>query len=252
MMPDSWRATFESHARTQQFARSISDTRRAIWNIKLRPSVAFSGGKDSVAMLALVAERWPEVSVVHWDFGRPANKAHNSYPEDMETEILTLAKRGTWGPVVVGTKHKYWRSEKQAKKGRPIGVRVEFVDAMRWQDGSNVIAKQLGCECVCVGLRASESVRRRHRVASNIVATTVMPEVWPIAKMSEMDVWGLIVSRKLPYLSLYDKLAKINPDGYIGLRTTSLFRDPMEAAVLSGTDALTHWRNRHSCDGGEE
>ncbi len=246
-MPARWRETFLAWSREPGYVQRIAAARRHMMTVGQRyrlPAVAFSGGKDSTVLLHLAAGALPAFLVTHFDFGRPGQKRYNSFPAALEHEILANARAIGARPVHVVTKPKYW----QSAPDYPEGTLVHYLpDDTPWHIGSMVVARGLGADVSLVGLRKAESVARRHRInAGRALAAEVLPEAWPVAELTSMDVWAYIVQQELPYPSFYDGRAAV-VGSYLDVRLTSLYRDPAEARVDSGAlDGVLHWRARNA------
>jgi len=72
-MREKWKRCFQNWSTTSEFQKKIEMSRNIIQE-KLkqysRPYVAFSGGKDSLCVLHLVLQENPNITVVHWDYGK--------------------------------------------------------------------------------------------------------------------------------------------------------------------------------------
>jgi len=101
---------------------------------------------------------------------------------------------------------------------------------------------QEGYDCVFVGIRAEESVKRRLRIAANRSLTAIR-EAWPLASWQWLDVWAYLVNNNVPYLSLYDSRAELV--GYDKVRFATLFDPEMADLGAESVDNVLHWRWRH-------
>lgn len=244
-----WRQTFLLHSRTEEYQKSLNNARnkaREVFSKYEYPAVAFSGGKDSLVMLSIVQSIGKPYLVFHYDFGRPTQKKYNYFPLSIENEILKIAYQITKEKIHIVTKRKYWQSSDSALDGRPKYTFVWFVeDSVFWVRGQQSVMKDLDCDVALVGLRKGESIKRRLRIKEGDTITN-FPEKWIVADMSEMDIWAYIVSNNLSYLSYYDKKAELQ-NSYLGVRLTSLFRDPQESIIDSrGVDGVLMWKEKYS------
>ena len=228
-MTEQWRETFLAWARTEAHQHAVAEARRVISEAlaqSKKPMVSFSGGKDSTAMLHLVLQQKRDVTVWHWDYG-PA-----FVPRDVQAEIENLPRRLGVRQLRIDTSGIYWREWRKAKN---VFYRVYF----------GLVAPRLlqeGYDCVFVGIRAEESVKRRLRIAANRSLTAIR-EAWPLASWQWLDVWAYLVNNNVPYLSLYDSRAELV--GYDKVRFATLFDPEMADLGAESVDNVLHWRWRH-------
>ena len=228
-MNEQWRKTFLAWAQTEAHQQAVVEARRVIAEAlaqSKKPMVSFSGGKDSTAMLHLVLQQKPDVTVWHWDYG-PA-----FVPREVQAEIENLARRLGVPQLRIETSGIYWRDGRKAKN---VFYRVYF----------GFVAPRLlqeGYDCVFVGIRADESLKRKRRIAANRSLTAIR-EAWPLAKWRWLDVWAYLVSNNVPYLSLYDSRAELV--GYDQVRFATLFDPEMVDLGAESVDNVLHWRWRH-------
>lgn len=228
-MTEQWRETFLAWAQTEAHQHALAEARRVISEAvaqSKKPMVSFSGGKDSTAMLHLVLQQKRDVTVWHWDYG-PA-----FVPRDVQAEIENLPRRLGVRQLRIDTSGIYWREWRKAKN---VFYRVYF----------GLVAPRLlqeGYDCVFVGIRAEESVKRRLRIAANRSLTAIR-EAWPLASWQWLDVWAYLVNNNVPYLSLYDSRAELV--GYDKVRFATLFDPEMADLGAESVDNVLHWRWRH-------
>ena len=228
-MTEQWRETFLAWARTEAYQHAVAEARRVISEAlaqSKKPMVSFSGGKDSTAMLHLVLQQKRDVTVWHWDYG-PA-----FVPRDVQAEIENLPRRLGVRQLRIDTSGIYWREWRKAKN---VFYRVYF----------GLVAPRLlqeGYDCVFVGIRAEESVKRRLRIAANRSLTAIR-EACPLASWQWLDVWAYLVNNNVPYLSLYDSRAELV--GYDKVRFATLFDPEMADLGAESVDNVLHWRWRH-------
>jgi len=226
---ERWRKAFLAWAQTPEHHQAVATAKAQIAQAlaeSAKPLVSFSGGKDSTAMLHLVLQQKPDVTVWHWDYG-PA-----FVPRDVQAEILQLARRLGVANLRTDTSDIYWREWRNAKN---VFYRVYF----------GFVARRLlqeGYDCVFVGIRAEESLKRKHRIRSGKWLNP-MREVWPLATWRWLDVWAYLVSNAVPYLSLYDSRAELV--GYDRVRFATLFDPEMADLGAESVDNVLHWRWRH-------
>lgn len=212
-MPDRWRQAFLIHSQTPEYRRAIDDAQREIERAlrqSHRPYLAWSAGKDSGAMLALVLAQRPDIPVVHSDYGRTL------VPEPVYADILTMADR--------------------------FGVRDLRIHPHDSRPRASLHRlKAAGHDLVFVGIRAEEAIHRRERIKDRRWFGPI-PESWPIAQWTWRDVWAYHVANNLPYLSLYDERAALV--GYDKARFKSLFDPSFDHFGANTIDGVLHWRLR--------
>jgi 3'-phosphoadenosine 5'-phosphosulfate sulfotransferase (PAPS reductase)/FAD synthetase len=227
-MQERWRQTFTAWAHEPEHLARVRDAQRAIAHALAgarRPLVSFSGGKDSTALLHLVLAIDPVVEVLHWDYGPVF------VPRPVEQEILAIARRLGARTIRVETSPLYERLGRRARNvlGRHLIGRL----LPRLQ--------REGYDVCFVGLREEESLKRRRRMRAGRCLGPLR-ECWPLAAWTWTDVWAYLVSRELPYLSLYDQVAPLV--GYAQARWTTL-HDPEFRHLAGATDGVLWWRWRH-------
>jgi phosphoadenosine phosphosulfate reductase len=190
------RAGFMAHAQTALFQRRVASAEgliaEALSDTRWPWSMAFSGGKDSTALLYLVRQQCPELPVFWFDDGW-------DYPETLqfltETEArLSIHIVRACSPVTA----LFWRDVPYPGDDP---AREHPSDADFW-----VVARKYAA---FVGVRAQESSNRRMaaRCSGPIHPSAPQPMVcWPLHNWTHEDIWAYIVSRGLPYNPVYDKL----------------------------------------------
>jgi 3'-phosphoadenosine 5'-phosphosulfate sulfotransferase (PAPS reductase)/FAD synthetase len=182
-----WSKTNEHHTKVTASLQTIR-----YYVEKGKCMVAFSGGKDSTAMLHLALQVDPDIDVFNWDQGTQL------MPIEIQTEILSNAK-------AIGTKNLIV----EAWKGSEASDMRENPE--KWRNAHlfhylilNKVRKERGWNTQFVGLRKDESCKR-----SITVKKPRAGEVYPIAEWSYLDVWSYIVSHDLPYPKTYDLYAPL-------------------------------------------
>lgn len=194
------RAGFLAHARTSGFRRRVEVARDAVtqWLRESRqPYVAFSGGKDSTAMLHLVRKQAPDTPAMFGD-------AEYQLPE---TDELVAATPNVYR-VAMRVRHADWfTSWSDGPDGLPADT--EWVP----NDARGQWAHQHGHDGVAVGIRADESAQRRTVIRIRGMLswnkTRSLWVSWPLAHWTVHDVWAYLVSRDVPYNRAYDRLVEI-------------------------------------------
>ena len=215
-------------SQTDEFKQKLKEAQRIIKQALRdfsKPYIAFSGGKDSTALMHLVLQQNREVTVVHWDYGP------YYIPRPLHREILSIARKCGAKNLIVLTSSLYKKLGRRAQGvlGRHfIGIEIPK------------LIKQ-GYDAAFLGLRAEESVKRRFRTEgfyeyddSGIV------NIFPIRNWTWRDVWAYIISNKVPYLSYYDKYASLL--GYDKTRFVTLFDPEFNCFGAENVDKFLMWK----------
>jgi len=196
-----------------------------------RQFVSFSGGKDSTVMLHLVLKQAKNILVLHWDYNR------YYIPQEIEDKIICNAHK-------LGAKN--------------IRVETSILYKQLKRDAVNVLGKELigrlmpkmraeGYDGCFLGLRSEEGCGRKARTKTwfEYHGEHVAPaNIFPIRSLKWLDVWAYIVSNSLPYLSVYDKYAKIL--GYDKVRLVTFFDMEFEKFGAPYLDGFLVPQFRHS------
>lgn len=188
------------HAKTPKFASKIKAAHDCILFAKTivgNPLVAFSAGKDSVAMLSLIADVWQHIDVkcltggetrlIHTSIDLVFDWA-NTLPMKF-TEINVDRVWGDWKKVG------FWEQYNEFK-----GEWAKYLHSSGKYDG------------LFIGLRASESATRRLALKRRNVdskypiwryADTGMIRIAPLAMFTDDDIATLHLIRNLPMLDTY-------------------------------------------------
>jgi phosphoadenosine phosphosulfate reductase len=229
----SWRDCFEEHATTDEYQAALRGAealvRDAIGRCT-RPYVAFSGGKDSTAMLHLVLQQRPECEVLHWDYGR------YYIPRELHAELVTIPGRVGARALRLESSPEYERLGRTAQNVLGREMIEKLLPAMAEE----------GFDMSFVGLRKQESTKRRLRIDAERMVGPI-PECWPLRDWTWMDVWAYIVQHDLPYLSIYDERCELV--GYAAARFTTLFDPEFYAMGSESVDNVLHWRWRNAPGG---
>lgn len=227
-MDERWRAAFQEWSRTRdhvQRVREAEDVIRSAMDRASRPYVAFSGGKDSTALLHLVTRQEPGVMVWHWDFGR------SFVPRPLHEESLAIARAAGARRLQVDTSQQY---EAQGRQARGVWARSLFARVLPRLQAQ-------GYDLGFVGIRAEESGKRRRRIAAGRSLSSIQ-ECWPLAAWTWMDVWAYLLTHDLPWLSTYDREAALV--GWDRVRFSTFFSGGMDYLGASAAQGVLHWRWR--------
>jgi len=103
---------FKLWGRTEWFRARVREAERVIEEALSRfnrPYVAFSGGKDSTALMHIVLRKDPNVTVVHWDYGP------FFVPRELHREILSIARGCGARDIRVLSSQLYWKLGRKAR-----------------------------------------------------------------------------------------------------------------------------------------
>lgn len=238
MIP-SWRDVFCHHAETDGYQAALEASRKRCEDLRDGSFyVAYSGGKDSLVCLDLLANRCPPV--IFYDFGMAEAKDANVVPDWLREEVYQTVVIDYGLRLEVVTKYRNFTDGPWAHW--PDANVATIPSDTFWLEGVRVVAEGWGWTTSVVGLRRQESVRRRHRIDANRWIAVQQEECWPVAEWSEQDIWAYIASKDLPYSSYYDRCAEVT-GSYEGLRMTSLFQDGTKG-IEDGLHGVEFWRDR--------
>lgn len=188
------------YARLLTFRRALAEARRIVARaFDTEPSwyVAFSGGKDSTCVLALVREKEPATPAVisqpEWIL--PETAAYLDRVENLHRTASGSDHATGWAPN--------WES--------PEDVPQQFT----WLGEKGAVERNYGRpeQGVFLGLRQDESrTRRVHLRKLGPLFFNHTNGVWqcnPLSRWSVMDVWAYIWSVGLDYNRAYDRMEEI-------------------------------------------
>ena len=185
--------------------RARATIRKAVELQDIRWYIAFSGGKDSQVVLDMVLHDSPSIAIMWGDDGW-------DYPETLTFLADVESRRGV-------------RIERVKNRGNIAGFAAWAgrdwqgenpgpwdYECTSFDDHSRLIHK-LGFDGVFLGLRKEESVRRFFSlVRFGPLHWTKGEQIWhcsPLHDWTTMDVWAYILSHKLEYNPVYDKLSDL-------------------------------------------
>ncbi len=234
MMPKRWRKTFQMWSETNEYKEKVKEANNIIkqcFKQFKHPYLAYSGGKDSVAMLHLVIQHEPNIEVWLWD--------HGPYliPRKIQKEIEENAlKQG------VKPENLFIRTSKQ----------LDHPDArwdyMRWYRTffstlSNLIDDR-EWDIAFLGIRKEESGARKARADKPFNYTTdpKLPQCYPLHEWTWMDVWACIISNNISYLEHYDRYGAIQ--GYDKVRLCTFFDEEFQHKNAIDGVLMPEFRNK--------
>lgn len=197
----AWSRTL-AHRRAMGRARDVIETamRRG------RFAIACSLGKDSIAMLALVAEADPSAPVIFRRFTHRRDET-----PDTERVLAALRERFHALDWRIVDRASDFDAIRERREGESIKEARRRIGA-----GSRAAVREevsrAGCVGQHLGLRREESrTRRVHLGRRGPLYWTDVWGMWiscPLAGWSEEDVWAEIAARDLPYDGLYDRIGR--------------------------------------------
>jgi 3'-phosphoadenosine 5'-phosphosulfate sulfotransferase (PAPS reductase)/FAD synthetase len=197
----AWSRTL-AHRRALDRARAVIEAAME----RGRFMVACSLGKDSIVMLALVAEMDARAPVIFRRFARRQDETPDT--ERVLGELRSRFSALGWSIVDRASDFDAIRERrahetiKEARRRIGAGSRAAVRDAVL----------RAGCVGQHLGLRREESrTRRVHLQRRGAIYWTEVWGMWiacPLAGWSEEDVWAAIAARALPYDGLYDLIGR--------------------------------------------
>ena len=197
-MPDTYRKRFLLHARTPGYRRRLALATARVKHMLASvdsPYIAFSGGKDSHCVLALVREQTSEVPAVYFD-------ADCAYPA-----VLALLEK-TERVIKHPASEPFLRTLTRLGLSHPQ-LEAETMRTTVYEPIKTLIARYR-FDGVFYGLRAEESAgRRRHALVKGSQFTYKNSErgreaCQPIWDWTYLDVWAFITAKMLPYCDTYN------------------------------------------------
>jgi phosphoadenosine phosphosulfate reductase len=172
------------------------------------PYVAWSGGKDSTALLHLVQQRRPDIPAV-------CVQTDIELPDNLEiVERATRELRANL--ILVQPEVSAWQLVR--RYGGPFGqvnVATSMLDRLCFFAPITQVVEERGFDAVFLGLRAEESrarlMNRRKRGLVYANKGRGLLTATPLGDWSGVDVFAYLVSRNLPISSVYSK-TKFHPE----------------------------------------
>lgn len=195
---------YRLHARTPEYQakerRLMSDLRRELDG---RCYVSFSAGKDSAVCAHACHRVRPGIPILMSDPGCPTH-----WLEDERCAWVDYAKAHGWDlHLFAWDKWADGVADADGASYRKAAHASQFVALGAW-------ASLRGLSRRVMGLRAEESRTRRISLGTDRGSSAT--RLCPIGQWSNDDVWAYIVTRGLPWLSIYDHIGPSARNGLIG------------------------------------
>jgi 3'-phosphoadenosine 5'-phosphosulfate sulfotransferase (PAPS reductase)/FAD synthetase len=186
--------------------------------------VSVSGGKDSMAMLHILASMKRDLKVFHWDHGKWL------VPREVEDEVLRNIKAVAPDCELIVRRYSLGESEISREVWGP------------WYREFFGTVRSLGFKYHLLGIRADESHRRS--VRGRVVRRDEWTEVHPIYYFTWRDVWAYIFKHGVPVPSVYFRYARLV--GWDKVRFVTFFDKEFEKYGAPQIDSVLSWRWKHS------
>lgn len=218
-MKDIDKRAFQIWADTDEYDSRVLEARSIVRKSR-QPNylayLAYSGGKDSTAMLHLIHDIIPDIHICLYDL-RP------KIPDVYFQEILDICHH------ITGRYPTIW--PRISTKGMISDIINHYIPDLYHK----------GYRTTYVGLRRKESLNRKHRIDNNIMITRI-PEVWPLRNWSADDVWAYIVSNGIKYHSYYDNRGESDITDIRDVRFSVLFHHGFTHIGAQNLDCYHDWR----------
>jgi len=185
--------------------------------------VSVSGGKDSMAILHMLASAKQDLTVFHWDHGRWL------MPREVENEILRNITTVAPHCRLIIRQYSLGKSEMSRYVWTP------------WYREFFTTLKSLGFKYHLLGVRADESHKRKAR--GRVVRRSGWVEVYPIYNFTWKDVWAYVFNHNIPIPSVYIRYAKVL--GWDKVRLVTFFDKEFEKYGAPQIDSVLSWRWRN-------
>jgi len=221
-MDEITREMFLLHSETDEYKYAIDGSVDIVRNVLQKynnPIISASGGKDSLVMMHMVISQANDIPVFHWDYGR------YYVPQWIESETILQIESVTKN-IIVKTSQRY-------NVYKRIRANIFYKDFF-----GNTIKMLLesGYDLQFVGLRKEESLKRKRKINGCFIKNGKIDECYPLLNLTWKDIWAYIVSNDLPYLTIYDKYAKLL--GYDKVRFATFFDPEFDKLGASNVDGV--------------
>ncbi|MDE1971304.1 MAG: phosphoadenosine phosphosulfate reductase family protein [Patescibacteria group bacterium] len=226
-MEDSWKEYFQLYAKSNEMREKIQDARQIISSNAENAYIAYSGGKDSIVLLSLASAINPEISVFHFVAGKYL------IPTWLENQVMENATKIAPQANLNCYEFRLGNFPKSRSSSTTVSWYAAFYSEL------SVFKKKTGCKVGLIGLRSEESHKRKHKLSFEESAT----DRYPLKNWTWKDIWGYIISTRLPYPSSYDSYAELL--GWEQARFVSFFDGEFDKFNSTAIDNLLMWREKH-------
>lgn len=201
---------YRLHAKLNCYTRRMDKTRAFIEDCLVQcqnPYVAWSGGKDSTAMLHLVMEQWPDIPAL-------CVQSELDYPDNIEI-VQRATRELSVNLILVHPEVSPWEILK--KHGGPFGqvnVASSELDKKCFYEPINKAVAEHGFDAAFIGLRAQESrARMMNRKLRGLSYShkAGMRIFTPLGDWTGRDVFAYLMTWNLPINEVYSK-TKFHPE----------------------------------------
>lgn len=201
-MDELERRKFRLHADTGGYKKRIEKARDWIHTIFERygnPCLNYSGGKDSLVLLNLIAEVGYEPDIYHFDNGLLEVPGNSDFVEKSVERIAPAAE------LIVKTSEAANSDKMVLEEGHG------YAGFWGWY---STLQEEHGWDARLLGIRAEESGEREHRFDSSGRNPPVNTDeeyvvAAPIHHLTTRDVWSYIVDHRLEYHEIYDRQGQL-------------------------------------------
>ena len=211
-MPRRTRRAYEMHSTHKEYEKRIHEAEKNVNKIlksKYSPIIEYSGGKDSLVLLHMVMQQDNTIPIFnfHPGYGKYCKQIYRT--QKTHNEIMRSAEiAGAMDLTVFNTP--FWNGEKYL-----IGDYFPMLFSFM---------KKRGCDLELLGIRAEESISRKHRVKGNLIFMEGQRRLaFPLRYLTTEDIWAYILTNDLYYVSAYDVNGKIY--GYDRARFSSQYNE---------------------------
>jgi len=201
-MDDLERRKFELHSQSDEYRERVEKAEQWIHEIFDRynnPCLNYSGGKDSLVLLHLAAEKcgYGSVDIYHFDNGLLEVPGNTDF---VETSVHRIG-----GNLFKRTSEKANSQLMVTEEGHGYNGFWGWYSTLQGDQGWDIRL---------LGIRAAESTKRRDRFDSKnrgppINTGEEYTSAAPIHHLTTRDIWSYIVEHDLKYHSIYDKQGEL-------------------------------------------
>jgi 3'-phosphoadenosine 5'-phosphosulfate sulfotransferase (PAPS reductase)/FAD synthetase len=201
-MDELERRKFELHSQTEDYRSRIERARNWIHEIFDRYDshcLNYSGGKDSLVLLHLIADSGYSPDIYHFDNGLLEIPGNSEFVDDSVERIASDSE------LIVKT------SEAANSKEMVLEEGHGYEGFWGWY---SQLHEKRGWDLRLLGIRAEESGTREQRFDSSSQRPPINRKekytvAAPIHHLTTRDIWAYIVSQGLEYHEIYDQQAEL-------------------------------------------